>query len=149
MESQGSTSGNNDQDDVSDARFYIKLQITRFFQFSQDQGKSRRLEFILEKTEKFLDFLKVTTQKRDNVRSVANANVRSRKASKFLKKNMDDSDFVGFSKNPPFINGEMRDYQIDGLNWMIKLYENGLNGILADEMGLGLCINSLLRKIQC
>lgn len=31
-------------------------------------------------------------------------------------------------------NGEMRDYQIRGLNWMISLYENGLNGILADEM---------------
>jgi SNF2 family DNA or RNA helicase len=25
-------------------------------------------------------------------------------------------------------------YQIDGLNWMIQLYENGVNGILADEM---------------
>ena len=24
-----------------------------------------------------------------------------------------------------------------GLNWMISLHENGLNGILADEMGLG------------
>ena len=24
-----------------------------------------------------------------------------------------------------------------GLNWLISLYENGINGILADEMGLG------------
>jgi SWI/SNF-related matrix-associated actin-dependent regulator of chromatin subfamily A member 5 len=31
----------------------------------------------------------------------------------------------------------MRDYQIQGLNWMISLHHNGLNGILADEMGLG------------
>ena len=28
----------------------------------------------------------------------------------------------------------MRDYQIRGLNWLIGLYENGINGILADEM---------------
>ena len=28
----------------------------------------------------------------------------------------------------------MRDYQIEGLNWLIKLYDNGINGILADEM---------------
>ena len=28
----------------------------------------------------------------------------------------------------------MRDYQIRGLNWMISLFENGINGILADEM---------------
>ena len=30
--------------------------------------------------------------------------------------------------------GEMRDYQVRGLNWMISLYEHGINGILADEM---------------
>ena len=35
-------------------------------------------------------------------------------------------------------NGEMRDYQIRGLNWMVSLYENGINGILADEM-VGQC----------
>ena len=28
----------------------------------------------------------------------------------------------------------MRDYQLQGLNWLISLYENGINGILADEM---------------
>ena len=32
---------------------------------------------------------------------------------------------------------KMRAYQLEGLNWMIKLQENGVNGILADEMGLG------------
>ena len=31
-------------------------------------------------------------------------------------------------------SGEMRDYQVRGLNWMISLYEHGINGILADEM---------------
>ena len=30
--------------------------------------------------------------------------------------------------------GKLRDYQIRGLNWLIYLYENGINGILADEM---------------
>lgn len=29
----------------------------------------------------------------------------------------------------------MREYQVQGLNWMIALHQNGLNGILADEMG--------------
>lgn len=28
----------------------------------------------------------------------------------------------------------MRDYQVQGLNWMVSLYHNGINGILADEM---------------
>lgn len=40
-----------------------------------------------------------------------------------------------FQESPPFIkNGEMRDYQVRGLNWMIQLAHNGINGILADEM---------------
>ena len=42
--------------------------------------------------------------------------------------------------------GEMRDYQIRGLNWMIGLFENGINGILADEM-VGLSHGSYLWRI--
>ena len=33
--------------------------------------------------------------------------------------------------------GKMHDYQVQGLNWMVSLHHNGLNGILVDEMGLG------------
>ena len=34
-------------------------------------------------------------------------------------------------------NACLREYQIVGLQWMVSLYNNHLNGILADEMGLG------------
>ena len=37
----------------------------------------------------------------------------------------------------------MRSYQLEGLEWLISLYENGLNGILADEMGLGKTIQTI------
>ena len=37
----------------------------------------------------------------------------------------------------------LRDYQLDGLNWMISLNETGINGILADEMGLGKTIQTI------
>mmetsp|Transcript_21170 Transcript_21170/g.36081 ORF Transcript_21170/g.36081 Transcript_21170/m.36081 type:complete len:977 (+) Transcript_21170:36-2966(+) len=33
--------------------------------------------------------------------------------------------------------GRLRDYQMVAVNWLISLFENGVNGILADEMGLG------------
>ena len=36
---------------------------------------------------------------------------------------------------PP--GASLRDYQLVGLQWMVSLYNNKLNGILADEMGLG------------
>lgn len=28
----------------------------------------------------------------------------------------------------------MREYQLEGLNWLISLHQNDINGILADEM---------------
>lgn len=39
--------------------------------------------------------------------------------------------------------GTMVGYQIAGLNWMVSLYNNNLNGILADEMGLGKTIQTI------
>ncbi|KAL7753324.1 ATP-dependent DNA helicase Snf21 [Sorochytrium milnesiophthora] len=39
--------------------------------------------------------------------------------------------------------GRLKDYQIKGLEWMVSLYNNQLNGILADEMGLGKTIQSI------
>eukprot|EP00599_Poterioochromonas_sp_BG-1_P014267 CAMPEP_0173160514 /NCGR_PEP_ID=MMETSP1105-20130129/17906_1 /TAXON_ID=2985 /ORGANISM="Ochromonas sp., Strain BG-1" /LENGTH=655 /DNA_ID=CAMNT_0014079465 /DNA_START=39 /DNA_END=2002 /DNA_ORIENTATION=- len=39
--------------------------------------------------------------------------------------------------------GDLRSYQLDGLNWMIRLQDNGINGILADEMGLGKTLQSI------
>ncbi|CAN6698255.1 unnamed protein product [Malus baccata var. baccata] len=39
--------------------------------------------------------------------------------------------------------GKMRDYQLASLNWLIRLYENGINEILADEMGLGKTLQTI------
>lgn len=35
------------------------------------------------------------------------------------------------------VGGTLKPYQLEGLRWLVTLYENGLSGILADEMGLG------------
>ncbi|CAL8083605.1 unnamed protein product [Orchesella dallaii] len=50
---------------------------------------------------------------------------------------------ISFEESPHYIKGEMRDYQIRGLNWMISLFENSINGILADEMGLGKTLQTI------
>ena len=39
--------------------------------------------------------------------------------------------------------GELRDYQLEGLNWLASLYVNGASGILADEMGLGKTVQTV------
>lgn len=49
-----------------------------------------------------------------------------------------------FRESPAYIRGgEMRDYQVAGLNWLISLHENGISGILADEMGLGKTLQTI------
>ncbi|KAM6956225.1 lymphoid-specific helicase [Aplochiton taeniatus] len=47
------------------------------------------------------------------------------------------------TQQPRLVTGAlMRWYQIEGIEWLRMLWENGINGILADEMGLG-------KTIQC
>lgn len=41
------------------------------------------------------------------------------------------------------VNGYLKEYQVKGLEWMVSLYNNNLNGILADEMGLGKTIQTI------
>ncbi|KAK7550377.1 SNF2 family N-terminal domain-containing protein [Phyllosticta citricarpa] len=41
------------------------------------------------------------------------------------------------------VGGKLKEYQLKGLQWMISLYNNNLNGILADEMGLGKTIQTI------
>ncbi|VAH02149.1 unnamed protein product [Triticum turgidum subsp. durum] len=41
------------------------------------------------------------------------------------------------------VGGELRPYQLEGLQWMLSLFNNNLNGILADEMGLGKTIQTI------
>lgn len=48
------------------------------------------------------------------------------------------------TKQPDMLGGgTLKDYQVKGLQWMISLYNNNLNGILADEMGLGKTIQTI------
>ena len=46
------------------------------------------------------------------------------------------------ARKPIFIQPEnlaagckLKDYQLEGVRWLLSLYENGVSGILADEMG--------------
>ncbi|GAA6060422.1 hypothetical protein JCM10212_002190 [Sporobolomyces blumeae] len=49
-----------------------------------------------------------------------------------------------FTESPAFVKGgKMREYQVQGLNWMCGLHYNGINGILADEMGLGKTLQTI------
>ena len=53
------------------------------------------------------------------------------------------SSILEFTESPGYVHGQLRPYQIQGLNWLISLHENNLSGILADEMGLGKTLQTI------
>ncbi|MEE6488118.1 hypothetical protein FKM82_015135 [Ascaphus truei] len=53
-----------------------------------------------------------------------------------------DGQPVPYQQPKYFTGGVMRWYQVEGMDWLRMLWENGINGILADEMGLG-------KTVQC
>ncbi|RQO96155.1 hypothetical protein POPTR_010G021400v4 [Populus trichocarpa] len=112
-----------------------------------NRGKGR-LQYLLQQTELFAHFAK-----HDQSSSQKKAKGRGRHASKVTEEEEDEEclkeEEDGISGNtrlmtqPSCIQGKMRDYQLAGLNWLIRLYENGINGILADEMGLGKTLQTI------
>ncbi|KAJ7178362.1 chromodomain-helicase DNA-binding protein [Mycena crocata] len=54
--------------------------------------------------------------------------------------------FQKIDKDPDYIEatgGELKDFQLTGLNWLTYLWSKGENGILADEMGLGKTVQTV------
>jgi SWI/SNF-related matrix-associated actin-dependent regulator of chromatin subfamily A member 5 len=84
-------------------------------------------------------------------KSVPGGNSRTRLAEAEEDKRMiqdtckdESSAGVWLAQQPACIQGGyMRSYQLEGLNWMISLYDRKINGILADEMGLGKTLQSI------
>jgi chromodomain-helicase-DNA-binding protein 1 len=59
--------------------------------------------------------------------------------------------FVKIEKDPEYIEatgGELKDFQLTGLNWLAYVWSKGENGILADEMGLGKVSSCTLHSIR-
>ena len=44
-----------------------------------------------------------------------------------------EDDYIKQEKQPSNLeNGELKEYQLEGLNWLLKLHSMNINGILAD-----------------
>ncbi|CAJ1941076.1 unnamed protein product [Sphenostylis stenocarpa] len=110
-----------------------------------NRGKGR-LKYLLQQTELFAHFAKGDQSSQKKTKG------RGRHASKVTEEEEDEEYLKGeedglantrLVSQPSCIQGKMRDYQLAGLNWLIRLYENGINGILADEMGLGKTLQTI------
>ncbi|KAJ1557479.1 hypothetical protein HK096_007075, partial [Nowakowskiella sp. JEL0078] len=133
-----------------------------------EKDKLKRYAFLLGQTQIFSHFIKDLKAKGVDVSSIegeieSNTDKSSSEAAKVGRKRKtekeEDEDLLNneenaevvltldttiFNESPSYVvGGKMRDYQVQGLNWLISLYDNGLNGILADEMGLGKTLQTI------
>ena len=72
----------------------------------------------------------------------------SKKESAALAGSLDDAalqhtDVNVTAETASIFTGTLKSYQKIGFNWLVGLYEQGLNGILADEMGLGKTVQTI------
>ena len=116
----------------------------------QDQAK-RRLEFLLKQSDIFSHFGNVRSEgqkhrsknEQDEDENAHQNAVVKRQPSKDIdeqnieeqeeeREEADEHEATYLTTQPSTLMGTMRQYQLEGLNWMIRLQENGVNGILAD-----------------
>jgi len=100
----------------------------------QEDDTIRRFRYLLGLTDLFRHFIE--TNPDPKIRDIMDAELLKD------EKHGGSADTV-FRESPSFIHGQMRDYQVAGLNWLISLHENGISGILADEMGLGKTLQTI------
>jgi SNF2 family DNA or RNA helicase len=96
-----------------------------------EETKNERLKFLMDKTEKHFSQISTSLlQERNKDGTVAaTGGAASYYASAHLK--------TEEVRQPSILGGgDLKEYQLSGLQWMVSLYNNKLNGILADEMGL-------------
>eukprot|EP00884_Botryococcus_braunii_P010359 jgi/Botrbrau1/19324/Bobra.0073s0055.1 len=113
----------------------------------EDRGQ-RRLQFLLKQAEVFQHFAPASANEQKAKQR------RGRNTSK-LTEDMEDEELLKDEAAPDVLghrltaqpsvikHGTLREYQMQGLNWLIHLYDNGINGILADEMGLGKTLQTI------
>ncbi|OMJ71951.1 hypothetical protein SteCoe_29714 [Stentor coeruleus] len=125
----------------------LKIEQKKFIKQSKDQNE--KLGYLLSQAEHYANFLfngeynlsSETAQKRNNRKKRI---IRSKDDDDIIDDMSYERKLTRINSQPSIIkNGELRSYQIDGVNWLISLYRTGINGILADEMGLGKTIQTI------
>ena len=114
-----------------------------------DKTKDTRITTILEQTNGFLSKLTAAVEYQKEAAGEVSLDPS-------LKEEEDDPDVprdyyatahrvneIVTEQSSLLVGGTLKEYQIKGLQWMVSLYNNRLNGILADEMGLGKTIQTL------
>lgn len=124
---------------ANDEEAYIKLL---------DQTKDHRITHLLKQTNSFLDSLskavRVQQAEQDDIPIDEPEDTTDELREKIDYYQVAHRIKEEITEQPSIlVGGQLKEYQIKGLQWMVSLYNNKLNGILADEMGLGKTIQSI------
>lgn len=99
--------------------------------------KNTRLSHILQKTDEYISVLKQRIRLQQGGAVPASEPLDYFEAAHGIKEHIKEQPrSVGY--------GQLREYQLKGVEWMVSLYNNSLNGILADEMGLGKTVQAIV-----
>uniref|UniRef100_A0A7S0T1K3 Chromatin-remodeling complex ATPase n=1 Tax=Mantoniella antarctica TaxID=81844 RepID=A0A7S0T1K3_9CHLO len=102
-------------------------------------------KFLMAQTEVFSHFLAGTKKAATDKKGKGRRGKQAEDAEDAeMVEQTDEYQAVRLTVQPECIKfGLMREYQLAGLNWMIRLFDHGINGILADEMGLGKTLQTI------
>ena len=115
------------------------------------ETRNDRLKFLLNKTDEYIDQISGLLKDQQIDQPSANANANGdddddvnlaasgrlpqieHQSSSYYETAHVRQEMVAQPSN--LIGGKLKGYQVSGLQWLVSLYNNKLNGILADEMG--------------
>ena len=119
-----------------------------------EDTKNERLQYLWKKTDECLDQISTLLQKRNDhdaqndnnsVGGSGDNNDDNKGSSAATSSYYAAAHLREEEVRQPNIlaGGELKEYQLAGLQWMVSLYNNKLNGILADEMGTWISVRGI------
>jgi SWI/SNF-related matrix-associated actin-dependent regulator of chromatin subfamily A member 5 len=131
----------------------VKQSLAQDSEWTAKSAREKKMAFLMAQSDVFTSFLMggssaVGKEMSSRSKAAKDAGSKRGKGSKQADaqalQDMDDARYTRVTQQPSIIKfGTMKPYQLEGLNWMIRLHDSGVNGILADEMGLGKTLQSI------
>ncbi|MGH0128981.1 UNVERIFIED_CONTAM: hypothetical protein FKN15_063706 [Acipenser sinensis] len=124
----------------------MKMEQQQLEEKKRKEKMEKKRELLLAKQEKQTELglgaLEKNGDSHSEIKNRLSQSVRQNAQHLFDPERKVDGQPVPYQQPKNFTGGVMRLYQIEGMEWLRMLWENGINGILADEMGLG-------KTVQC
>ncbi|KAF7305235.1 SNF2 family DNA-dependent ATPase [Mycena chlorophos] len=109
------------------------------------EDKYTRLKSILDRSMAYSSVLKTQMEqvrREESAKKRPAKRPRRGRPSKTVTEEMEEAP-EGVRQPALVTGGKLKDYQLEGLAWMIGLHNQGISGILADEMGLGKTLQTI------